>query len=247
VSGNRPQRRQKSPVSRLRPFWIICVLLLVLAAAGGYFSATWHGFDPTFVHVEGNSIVSAAEILHHAAIKRDRNLWFQNPTAIARRIEAIPYIDRAWIHRRPPATVTIVVRERVAYSTVQADGQRALIDHDLRVLTTDPADQKSPVFILKDSLTLIPGIFLKNPHVAALRNDNDALTASHITIATLAFDPYDQLVATLPNGIKLLLGDDNDLQKKIPLIKPILTQLAHGKPFSAVDLRSASTPVVVYK
>jgi cell division septal protein FtsQ len=214
---------------------------------GGYFGATWQGFNPKAVRVQGNVAVSTAEILQRAAIKRDRNLWFQNPTAIARRIEAIPYIDRVWVHRRPPANVTIVVRERAPYSTVQADGQQALIDHDLRVLATDPADPKPPVFILKGSLTLTPGTFLKSSRVVALRSDNDALAAAHIIAATLAFDPYDQLIATLPNGIKLLLGDDNDLQKKIPLIKPILAQLAHGKPFSAVDLRSASTPVVIYK
>jgi len=240
-------RYQKSPVSRLRPFWILCVAILVLAIIGGYLSATWQGFNPQMVRVEGNAVVSTAEILRHAAIKRDRNIWLQNPNTIARRIETIPFIDRAWVHRLPPATIIITVRERTPYAIVRSSDKEALVDHDLRVLSIDASELKLPVIVLKKSLFVRPGIFLKNAQVMSLRKDDDALASGHIDIQQLAFDSYGQLVVKLPSGIRILLGDDTDIQKKIPLITPILTQLARGKPFSILDLRSASTPVVVYK
>jgi hypothetical protein len=44
-----------------------------------------------------------------------------------------------------------------------------------------------------------------------------------------------------------MFGDDADLAKKIPLVQPILTQTAHGRPIRAIDLRAIGTPVIVYK
>jgi len=53
-------------------------------------------------------------------------------------------------------------------------------------------------------------------------------------------------VAGTPRGVQLLLGDDEDLARKIALIGPILSQTA-GRRIAAIDLRAPGTPVVVYR
>jgi hypothetical protein len=46
----------------------------------------------------------------------------------------------------------------------------------------------------------------------------------------------------------VLLGDDEDIEKKIALIDPILAQTAKaGRHVATLDLRAPNTPVVVYK
>ena len=47
------------------------------------------------------------------------------------------------------------------------------------------------------------------------------------------------MVATLRGGIRVMLGDETDMRKKIALIDPILSQVVRkGKPADAIDLRA---------
>ena len=74
------------------------------------------------------------------------------------------------------------------------------------------------------------------------------MIAAHVVPLELTFDRYGGLVATVRGGIRILFGDDADLEKKLTLVNPILSQLvrARGR-VDAVDLRAPSTPVLVYK
>jgi cell division septal protein FtsQ len=251
MSGKRGGgRRRRSPAQGLRRFWVALLALLVLAAAAGYFGLGWKGFNARSVRVSGNTVVPSSEILRVAAVSQKRNLWVQNMGAATARIEAIPYIAHAWIHRWPPANVEIVVEERTPYALLQSSSDEALVDRSLRVLGNgaDPAGAL-PVFVLAPghAQTFIPGAFVVDQQAIALRDDNEALAAARIPVRRLSYDRYIELTATLSDGVLVLLGDDADLAKRIPLIEPIVTQLAHGRPFRAIDLRAAGTPVVVYK
>lgn len=243
----RPRRRKKSAAARLRPFWILLVIAIGAAAAGGYYAATWPGFYPKSVSVRGNRIVPASEILARAAIAPQQNLWLQNMHAAAARIEAIPYVKRAAIHRSLPAAVRIDITERMPFAVLQASDRRVLIDGDLRVLKTQTLATALPVIIVK---TPAPkdGTFLKSADVARLAQDGRTLAQAHVAVRTLRYDRFGDLVATTTGDVSLLLGDDTDLSKKTNLIDPIISQVsATGKKIAAVDLRASGTPVVVYK
>lgn len=243
------KRRKKSPGARLRPFWILLVLAVIAAAAAGYYAATWPGFYPKRVSVSGNRIVSSGEILQRAAIASHENLWLQNMRAAAARIEAIPYVKTARIHRSLPASVHITIVERAPFATVQYGEQSALVDRDLRVLPqADEAPVTFPLIVAKTATMPAPGAFIRDADVRRLRDDFDALGRAHVAVRSLRYDRFGDLVATTRGGISLLLGDDADLAKKTPLIDPIISQVsASGKKLAAVDLRAPKTPVVVYK
>lgn len=239
-------RRRRSPAVRLVRFWIAFAAIFVVAIVCAYLAATWSGFDPRSIAVSGNVVVSKNAILQAAAIPTDRDIWLQNVRAARARIESIPYVDRAWIHRRPPANVGIVVTERVPVAVVQSGAVRGLVDGDLRVLETDPPATTLPVLVPARPLLLSPGTFIKDAQITALRSDLSALEAARIPVTRLTFDSYGELSAQLKSGVTILLGEA-DFAKKVPLIEPILTQLAHKRPFRAIDLRALDAPVVVYK
>ncbi|MGZ3530431.1 MAG: cell division protein FtsQ/DivIB [Vulcanimicrobiaceae bacterium] len=244
----KPARRKKSAASRLRPFWILIVLLLVVAGAGGYYAASWPGFYPRHVRVVGNTVVSSSEILSRAAIAQSQNVWLQNAGAAAGRIEAIPYIATARVHRMLPADVTIDVTERKPYAVVRSGEERALVDRSLRVLSTGEVQGALPIFALRNRAQLQPGAFLKDSVLQHLRDDYDALLAGHVIVTRLAYDRFDDLDAATHDGVSILFGDDTDLEKKIPLVDPILSQVARrGRAIRAIDLRAPATPVVVYR
>jgi cell division protein FtsQ len=242
------KRRKKSAGARLRPFWILFVLVAIAAAIGGYYAATWPGFYPKRVTVSGNRIVPTAEILSHASIAGRQNVWLQNTHAAAARIEAIPYVESAQVHRSLPASVHIVVAERKPFAVLQAAGARVIVDRDLRVLQADDETRTLPVITAGPLRDLSPGAFVHDENVQRLRDDYVALSQAHVAVRNVRYDKFGDLVATTRGGIDLLLGDDADLGKKTPLIDPIISQVsATGKRLAAVDLRAPKTPVVVYK
>ncbi|HEY8314806.1 MAG TPA: FtsQ-type POTRA domain-containing protein [Candidatus Baltobacteraceae bacterium] len=244
----KPTRRKKSPAARLRPFWIVIALVLVAAAAGGYYAASWPGFHPANVRVRGNAVVPTGEILSAAAIARSQNVWLQNTRAAARRIEAIPYVATARVRRTPPANVLIVITERVPYAVLRDGADRALVDRELRVLSNEPGSRTLPVFDVRVASAFTPGAFVRNAVARRLRDDYDALLAGHVIVSSLSYDRFGDLDATVRPGIRILFGDDVNLAKKIPLVDPILSQVARkGRPIRAIDLRAKSTPVIVYK
>jgi len=243
------RRRAVSAAARLRPFWVVIAIGLGLAAIGGLCAVFWPGFYPRSFDVTGNRVVSRDEILQHAAIAGNVNMWLQKPSTIAARIEKIPYVAVAHVHRFPPATIAISVRERTPFAVLRSGNHAVLVDRDLRVLQEVRDEPNLPVLQTRAGVGLPDGAFLVEPSVVALRDDYDALTAAHVVPVELSFDSYGGLVATVRGGVRILLGDDSvDLNKKLALVDPILAQVVRKeRRVSAVDLRAPSTPVVVYK
>lgn len=232
----------------MRPFWILFVLAAIAAGAGLFYAATWPGFFPRRVSVGGNRVVPADQILSRAAIASHENIWLQNMRAAANRIETIPYVKTASIHRTLPATVRIAIEERRPFALVRFGGDSVLVDHDLRVLQSGDAALPLPIIVGKDAPAPRAGTFIRDAQIRRLRDDADALARAHVAVRSLHYDKFGDLVATTSGGIRLLLGDDTDLSKKTGLIDPIISQVsAGGKKLAAVDLRAPNTPVVVYK
>lgn len=220
----------------------------VVLVAGMAFAATWPGFDPQTIEVVGNRVVSRSNILARASIASNVNMWLQNTGAIAARVERIPYIARATVHRLPPTTMTIAVSERVPFALVRSGRSAAVVDRHLRVLSVEEKDPALPVFTLARTVALVPGAFLGEPSALALRDDYAAMVSADIRPNQLAFDRFGGLVARLPGGVRILLGDDGTLDKKLPLIEPILTQVVRKqRSVQAIDLRAPNTPVIVYR
>lgn len=242
------RRSKSSAAARLRPFWALIIVGVVAVAVLTAFCITWTGFAPKAVTVGGNKVVPRAEIVDRAGVSTHLNLWLQNPHAIASRVEAIPYVERAAVHRVPPATIAIWITERTPFAILRGDGEEAVIDRSLRVLGPVPPGIVLPVFELGSAPLPDPGAFVTAPGAVALRNDYDALVSAHVIPAELGFDRFGGLVATMHDGIKVLLGDDDDLDSKIRMIDPILAQVVRKtRRVAAVDLRAPGTPVLVYK
>lgn len=238
-------RRKRSAADRLRPFWILLVLFAAVIGLGGYYAATWPGFRAHQIVVIGNRRVNAKNILHHAAIDRRINIWLQNMRAAADRVAAIPDVGNVTIRRSFPASVAIVVRERHPFAVIRSGSDTVVVDRDLRVLDYE-AGQTLPRFVVRIQ-PAAPGKDIKDERVARLRDDYDRLEGAHVIVSSLRYDRFGDLIAVTPRGVQILLGgDDEDLERKISLIGPILSQTAKKK-IAAIDLRAPSTPVVRYK
>ncbi len=248
-AGPTPRRRKPSAASRVRRFWIVALAIVLFLGAAAAGAALWPGFYPREIAISGNRVVTRLEIVERAGVLPNVNMWLQNPRAIAARVEAIPYVLSASVHRLPPATIAIAIAEREPYATLRSGTRWALVDRDLRVLETAAGPLAAlPELDAVPDLALAPGTSLSDTDTVALRDDYDAIAAAHVDAASVGRDKFGGLEATLRDGVELKLGSEEDLPRKLALVGPILTQVGHGgRELASIDLRAPSTPVVVYR
>ncbi|HEY9085923.1 MAG TPA: FtsQ-type POTRA domain-containing protein, partial [Candidatus Tyrphobacter sp.] len=174
-----------------------------------------------------------------------RNVWLQNTGAMASRIEEIPYVLTAHVHRQPPGDVTIAIVERRPFALVRSGDEMALIDASLRVLDVGgDANGAMPLLVLEPGIDLAPGRTLRQSSARALLAVTLSLRA-HGVAADEVDDEGGDVRVRLPGGARVLLGDETSATKAVPLVEPILTRFALlGREVRVLDLRSPTTPVV---
>jgi cell division septal protein FtsQ len=246
-----PPRRRSRPTfrARLRTYWLLGLVIAGLVAWAGVSVARLPVFHLKSLAVTGLSRVSRADVVARAAIDPNADVWLLNRTAIRRRLEAIPYVDTARVHVRPPADVWIELSERVPEACVRdGTGVRVTIDAARRVLEPG-CNGALPVYALRGRIDATPGGFLHDDELEALQSDARALAGRGDRYLEFDHDTFGQLEATLAGGIRVRFGDDDDdLAGKQRLIGPILAQLGpRAVSVSAVDLRAPATPVVEYR
>jgi hypothetical protein len=245
------RRTRPSPAARLRAFWLIGLFVLMLLGTAVYETLLWPGFHVTDIEVRGTSVVDRGEVVHRAAIDPATNLWLQNMHLAARRIEGIPYVAKASVHRRLPASVWIEILERTPDGCLEVpDGTRFSIDAQGRVLENDCEPTLQPLYRLSDlRQTPKPGVFLHSDRLARLQADAHALEKLQPGMfAAFRFDAYGQLEALMRTGTRVRFGGDDDLALKAHLIHPIFTAVAgRFASIKAIDLRAPGAPIVEYR
>jgi cell division septal protein FtsQ len=242
-------RRKRSSFRRLRPFWIVGIVIAGLATWGGVALANMPAFQLKSLDVTGLARVTRSDVLAHAQIDRRANVWLLDTTAIEQRIDAIPYVETARVHRRPVANVWIEIVERTPSACVRdGAGHEFTIDDASRVLETDCRSGGLTRFTLQAALAVRPGAYATDRELAALRSDEHTLGPAAANFEAFSHDRFGGLCATLRDGIQVEFGDDTDLDQKQRLIDPILAELGpRALDVAAVDLRAETTPVVDFR
>jgi len=226
---------------------MLLVLGLALGAVSVVLALTWPGFRVRRIEVSGQRVVTRDDVRAAAAISPEANLWLLDARATARRIEAIPYVRDVSVRRVPPAELDIAITERSPYAILVDGTTRVLVDRDLRVLGEGNAALALPRMEVPHASIGAVGSFVDDATVVALRGDAETLAAAHLPARDLALDAYGSLTATIAGGVRVLLGDDENLAKKISLIEPILAKFSRGaRHVAIVDLRAPSAPVVTF-
>ncbi|MBC5801136.1 MAG: FtsQ-type POTRA domain-containing protein [Candidatus Eremiobacteraeota bacterium] len=245
----RGRRSKRSLLAFVRTYWVLAALgLMVLGGA-----AWWFAGSPLFrlktVAVGGLVRVSKADVLARAELDPRSNVWLMDRRAVERRIEAIPYVAAARVHRRFPADVRIDVTEREPSICLHDGAHRSYtLDPALRVLERGCAAPGIPTFTVQAPLDAAPGAFERDAQLLRLQSDAAALAAAGHRYRAFAEGAYGELVATLWDGITVRFARDADLGRAQSLIAPILAQLGPRAAYvRSVDLRAPTTPVVEYR
>jgi hypothetical protein len=247
VSAKAVQRRTKPSIAgRVRTFWVVAALALsaafVLAIAIA--NAPQLRVRTVDASVPAGGPVTKSAVIAAAHIDPDANLWLLNTSAIRRRLEAIPYVATAGVHRAqfPQPAVMLDVTLREPTGCVRSAGGTVTIDAIARVLQTDCVSGALPLVDVGNAPAVAPGDTLTTPDIDRLLADGRAIGA-HIPVRSVRRDRFGGLEAIDSRGVLLQFGSDADLPAKLALVEPIRNSV-HGRPLRAIDLRAPATPIV---
>jgi hypothetical protein len=197
------------------------------------------------------NVPSAGPVTKNAAIAAahidaDANLWLLNTAAIRRRIEAIPYVATASVHRAqfPQPAVVLDVTLREPTGCIRSSSGTVTIDATARVLQANCASGTLPAVDIGAMAPVAAGAVLAAPEIDRLLADARAI-GEHIPVRIVRRDRFGGLEAVDSRGVLLRFGSDADLAPKLALVEPI-RNAAHGRPLRAIDLRAPATPVVEF-
>jgi len=245
----KPRRRTKPSIAvRVRTFWVIAVLVACLGIALGvaFVNAPQLRVRSVAADVPPGTPVTQSAVLAAAAIDANANLWLLDTGAIRRRIEAIPYVATAAVHRRqfPQSAVQLTVTLRQPTGCVSMPGGAVTIDATERVLQTGCASAALPLVDAGAAVAAAPGSTLTEPDLNRLLADARTIGAQ-IPVRIVRRDSFGGLQAVDAQGVLLEFGADADLLAKLALVEPI-RHSAGGRRLRAIDLRAPGTPVVEF-
>jgi|GEM_PF-680170 len=245
-----PRRRKTSMMARIKPFWIFAILLVGLIGWGGAWlaQAPWFRVTHVGIDVPLASPVSRDAVRTAAGISRDTNVWLIDTRAVARRIEAIPYVDRATIRRGqfPKPVVELAITVRRPSACIHGGAGDVTIDGAARVLQAGCAAAVLPRIDAGKAVVPTPGGTVADPDVGRLLADGKTLADANLAVRRLGRDRWGGLEAVDVTGVLIEFGADDDLGKKAALVAPVRKGVAN-RSVRAIDLRAPGTPIVVFR
>lgn len=230
---------------RRRRRLLLGVLAGALLAAGALYLLHSPVFGARHVVISGSAHVPDAEVVRVAGLAGAPPLMDLSATAVARRVERLPWVARAKVAIAWPSTVRIRLSERTPVAVVPAGRRLAVVDRTGRVLGLVGAAARPAGLPLVEvsGKVAAPGHRLADSgpaeaRVASLMPESMVRSVADLRVTRLG------IVADLRDGLRALLGSSSSARAKFV---SLATVLAHGDLAGArvVDVRDPANPVLV--
>lgn len=245
VRADAAKRRQRRTLS---------LFALLLVVAGVAVTVRSSLFELTDVRVVGVTGDRAGAVQRAAALEPGQHLLTVPLEEAQRRVESLPWVKQAVVHRAPPSTIAIDVTPRVPVLTVQTDGSSWQIDADAVLVDGGSVTDAPPIVASGaalpelgqpvDSPAIRDAVEVHTGLPAWLRRRVTAYVVSapgNLTLQ-LRVPPADPDEGG-PTMVPVRFGGPDDLALKAEVIRVLLPQAAEQG--GAIDVRAPANPVVV--
>jgi cell division protein FtsQ len=222
---------------RLRITLIVASLIIVLGS--GFLTLRSPLLDLDHVRVTGARQESVADVETAAKLQRGDPLLFIDTGAVSRRIERLPWVERAVVKRDFPGTLTIAITDYVPSSYVRMpDGRVVLIASNGRAVAVSHSTPVVAIEIRGVAKVPAVGAVLQPPAVA----DVVGHLPGRLRALVSAIDVADSFALDLRNGGEVRLGSLEHLRAKGLAALGVMDHLA-GAPFTYIDVSAPQAPV----
>jgi cell division protein FtsQ len=241
------RQRLRLPGLRL-PHWevrwrrfVVPLLIVALAAFGGWWFYRSSALSIHSVSVKGNSVLPAEGLRQVAGLK-GQSLFNPDLDAARQRLLALPLVKAAHVSRDWPFGVQITIAERAPWGVWQAGDQRYVIDDEGVVLSL-PAPDGAPLIAQTDPPAMLsPG---DRVDVGAVEVAKQLVATSQQTLGRsvtgLEFSQSTGLTVVLDGDLRVAFGDAQGYDFKVATLFALLQQ---GRDLHSVDLRFGSLVAV---
>ena len=227
---------------RLRRLGVVGAVFGVAAVA---FAMTWSpALDIEAVTVRGAGQTSQDAITEAAGVATgDPLVWFDTGDA-ERAIEALPWVDEAFVERTWSGQVTIEVTEReAAAALVGGDGEWLLADGTGRILQVVDAQPTDVPLVEGVSATGRPGATLDEAGVDAATVAGAVPPSLRPAIATIS-GSGDEVAIALRDGGSVVMGGVEDAEAKLAAAAAVIATVPAGC-VEQLDVSVASSPALI--
>jgi len=198
------------------------------------------------IEVSGNTVNSAERIAELAGLKLGDDMLRVDERALSRGIERDPYLQVVGFEKRYPGTVAIEVRESVPRAVVDSLGVYLLIDGQCRLLRFLSENEPRDVIVVTgvEIARQTEGARIESKIAGQTADLELLLEAAYERNLTSLFvelnvGNLDNLYLMTPAGIQVILGDSEQLTRKLIIFESIYTQLvAEGVRGGILDVSS---------
>jgi len=244
------KRNSRTKRIKRRQRFYFFVVVLVLAFTGGYFFLSSSFFNINNIKLEcdpknrGNyeKVVSALKGV---------NLFAIDNSQIAAKLLAYPTVKTVSIKRKLPSTLIVELKERKPFLAIPQESQKlAVLSEDFIVIDlAEPGTLDLPLVAGLEGRNLKTGekvilIDLEQikPYILAINQEQKQL------LKTFKYDPEEGVVGYTKNGVKLIFGDDRDIEEKLLIALSLAQEMANkGRKISYINVSYKGAPVVKYE
>lgn len=233
---------------RLRLLVVATAVVALIAGAVALLHSPWFSarvvtVTGTHTHTSEVSIVAAAGLARHPA------LISVDPGATALRVEALPFIATAQVHRRWPDGVEIQVTERMPVVLMAGPGSSwSTLDGYGRTLLVQPGRTPGlPAFVVRTATGSLPpervGGTLAGRASAGLEVSRTLPPAFSAQVGSVIVATDGTVSLALSSGITVLVGTDSDLAAKYEDVAAIIAH-ASLRGVTTIDVTVPESPTV---
>lgn len=229
--------------------YAIIFLVLVIVSVIVYLVSPFFYFSNTVIL--GETSFKEEELISLSKIDQQKNIYLIDTKTAQANIEKNPYINDITIKRKFPETLVFSVNERIPAAALPLSAGFAVIDEEGNALKIEQD-------ITGLSYPIISGISVSKVSLGEKIPVKDQEQFSFIlkmlsysqnarllqSISDINLSKLDDIKMTTTSGIKVLLGDGEDMNYKMLMLNQILVDLySRGVTSGTVDMRFKSNPV----
>jgi len=220
---------------------VLIALTSIIGTVGLLFLAVHSPFlDVDSVRITGAQHVSAAQVDAAARVHHRDALLLVDTGAIARRVEELPWVERATVTRQLPGTLHIAITEYAPAAYARAGNTNVLLAPDGRAIATVGSVPAAVVEVRGLRRAPAVGEMLSPPEAAGIIGHLPPALSHQVVAVDVGGEG---IALDLARGGAIRLGAPTDLDAKAAAALGVLDSFGSGC-FSYVDVGAPSTPVL---
>ena len=224
----------------------LLIALGALAALALVWAFTYSSFlDVDHVVVSGQAHTTEAEVRAAANIGRGQPMVYLDAAGAERRVEALPWVASASVHRSYPGTVHVDVVERVPVvaQPLEAGGFR-LIDGEGHAIADTPALPAGVLLMTGPTPPVAVGAVVDTTQLAAIDAASVLPSPLKQRVGAVTWDGDGAVALELAPQGTIRLGPPTNLPAKYLAAIAVLNKLDPNKPIGVLDVRAPQAPVL---